>query len=166
MKSNTLNSFSFLVLSGIGQLVEAQFKSSDIVILFDESGSMGEEQDYAAAAAVKLFEEFDAVTQSKPRFAVGGFRSGLAQSAQGVREITPDFVESSIALKTALEALVTSGGREQGYEALYDVFTEGDAAQDPIDWRFREATSICVLVFTDEESSGARISLMSGEVML
>ena len=139
------------------------FQAADIVILFDESGSMGNEQAAAASGTVALFEAFQAASGSAPRFAVGGFGKSGSSESQRIREVTPDFVSTKGDLEAALNSLVTTGGTEEGYEALYDVFTTTGSknAVDNIDWSFNSGASICVLIFTDEDSDGSR---SAGEV--
>lgn len=100
---------------------------------------MEEEQD--AAAAVTLFNEFAYQTGSMPRFAVGGFgRNGIFVNNR-IREVTSDFVTSTNALKRALDSLVTTGETEEGYEAIYDVFTSESWPRDTIvGWNFQDVS--------------------------
>jgi len=125
---------------------------ADIVILFDESGSMEEEQDTAAAHTVTMFNAFAARTGATPRFAVGGFGRKDGWFHDELHELTDNFVTNTGELWSALNRLVTDGSYEEGYKALVDTF---DRNNGYLRWDFQPGSRICAIIFTDEDSDGS-----------
>jgi hypothetical protein len=132
-----------------GELCVKDLVGADIVLLFDESGSMSAEQAAAANNAGLLFNAFKQKTGDNPRFAVGGF--GRSASSQNLREVTNLFVDTQTELTSALNSLVTNGGWEPGFTALIDTF---DGSAGKLDWDFTPGGRSCVILFTDEDSDG------------
>lgn len=143
-----MNGMSAAVAATLGVLVSssAAFASSvntisNVVFVVDESGSMGGEQAFLEDFVLDLDADLDAAGVTDRSYGVVGYGRSTAGGAP--RTIpSPATLQNAADTKMSLGSLVTSGGFEDGYEAI-------DFALD--EFSFTPGAAVNFVLVTDED---------------
>jgi len=121
----------------------------DILVLMDESGSMGTQQMAFKDNVEQLFTSMNEQMQGS-RAALVGF-GAVNTAAHSEQAHVHDRMTSSMQdFQTAANELVANGGLEPSCEALIKVL---EATDNDLDVGLREYNKFCVVLITDEESN-------------
>ncbi|NEQ40249.1 MAG: PEP-CTERM sorting domain-containing protein [Okeania sp. SIO3I5] len=144
------------LIAGIPAATAASLRSSDVVVIIDESVSMSGEQEWIG----NMIPQLDAVLQTQ---GLTGQRFGLV----GFGSSRPDFLGRSVPVggakfgtsaefATATNNLLVSGGFEDGYSAI-------DFALN--NYTFREDAAVSFILVTDEDRDNGNSSLNSTNIL-
>jgi len=124
---------------------QANSNTADIVFIFDESGSMIEEQAWLKDGIVSaaLTSELDLRGIQTPRYGLYRFGGGSAQFGESVMVGGGLFGTADELTVAAVEVLSAgSGGLEDGYDAIYDVLSQ---------YQFRARSPVNIILLSDED---------------
>ncbi|MBK9360154.1 MAG: VWA domain-containing protein [Rubrivivax sp.] len=137
-------------LLGLGSAAHAApVISTDIIMIVDESGSMGTVQ-ANLRNNIGLFASILAAGGIDARFGLVGYGSGAQANAPGPRRVTD--LTTAAGFAAAAQGLVASGGTEPGYASIAFAMNELDN-QNPL-FSFRPNAVMNIILFTDEPSNG------------
>ena len=137
-------------LFGLGGAAQAApVIKTDIIMIVDESGSMGTVQ-ANLRNNIGLFASILTAGGLDARFGLVGYGSSGQPNAPGPRMVTNLTTPTGFA--TAAQGLVASGGTEPGYTAIAFALNELDNQTSL--FSFRPNAVLNIILFTDEPSNG------------
>lgn len=145
------------VAAGLTAMTPARAATTaDIIFVVDESGSMAGEHAWLAGMATSLDAELIAKGVTGNRYALTGFGGHVSGQTGHKHLVGGGDWGTAAQLSTATGGLVTSGGTEDGFQAIQFSFDN---------YAFRPGAAVNVILVTDEDrdvlSGAAGITLAS-----